>query len=75
MRTSTLNLLYKIRAWIDNRVPRDVLVIEIRDRNGHTFMRIDHLELLGSIKQGKGYASVGAMPEGATVHFTTEHLR
>lgn len=68
------NLLYRIRAWIDNRVPRDVLVIEIRDGTGKPMLRITHLDMLMSVKMGTGFASVTGLPAGAGVHFTTEHL-
>lgn len=70
-----LKALYKLRAWIDRRVPRDLLIIEVRGHGGHTFARFDHLELLGSIKQGRGFASIGELPQGSTIQFTTEHMR
>lgn len=46
MRGWRLRLLYRVRAWIDSQVPRDVLIIEIRDNEGKLLYWTDHMTAL-----------------------------
>jgi hypothetical protein len=75
--------LYKIRAWVDRQVPRDVLIVTVRVNN-QTVMRIDHMNALLNVSMSGGVyvVSAGALKppflsdyESVSIEFTKEHLQ
>jgi hypothetical protein len=76
--------LYKIRAWVDRQVPRDVLIVTVRVNN-KTVLRIDHMNALLCVAMNGGiYAISGTVKppvvgdgeyDSVSIEFTKEHLQ
>lgn len=49
--------LYVIRSWIDTRVPRDMLLVQIRDKRG-ILLHADHHELIHRARMQGGLDTI-----------------
>ena len=66
-------ILAKIRAWIDRRLPRDLLVVTFVDvENGNVLFTANHMELILRIKMDDNVYQ--RFDRKMDVRFHTEHL-